>query len=95
MEIIDDQKLTLEVDGQEKEFDVLFTFTSEDTGKAYIGYTDNSTTKDGRKNVYYSSYDPLFGPEKLEKVTSPSEVEMIRDVLQEIDRSARDVWWYI
>ena len=31
MEIIDDQKLTLEVDGEEKEFDVLFTFKSEDT----------------------------------------------------------------
>ena len=91
MEIMDEQKITLEINGEKKEFDVLFTFTSEDTGKGYIGYTDNSTTKDGRKNIYYSSYDPVFGPNKLEKVTDPSEVEMIKEVLQEIDRGAADV----
>ena len=91
MEIMDDQKITLEVNGEKKEFDVLFTFTSEDTGKAYIGYTDNSKTKEGRVNIFYSSYDPVFGPEKLEKVTDPSEVEMIKEVLQEIDRGARNV----
>ena len=91
MEIMEEQKITLEINGEKKEFDVLFTFTSEDTGKGYIGYTDNSTTKDGRKNIYYSSYDPVFGPNKLEKVTDPSEVEMIKEVLQEIDRGAKDV----
>ena len=90
MEIMDEQKITLEVNGEPKEFDVLFTFTSEDTGKAYIGYTDNSTTEDGRKNIFYSSYDPVFGPEKLEKVTNPSEVEMIKEVLQEIDRGVNN-----
>lgn len=90
MEIMDEQKITLEVNGEQKEFDVLFTFTSEDTGKAYIGYTDNSTTEDGRKNIFYSSYDPIFGPEKLEKVTNPSEVEMIKEVLQEIDRGVNN-----
>ena len=91
MEIMDEQKITLEINGEKKEFDVLFTFTSEDTGKGYIGYTDNSTTNDGRKNIYYSSYDPVFGPNKLEKVTDPSEVEMIKEVLHEIDRGAADV----
>jgi len=90
MELMDEQKITLMIDGEEKEFDVLFTFTSEDTGKGYIGYTDNSFTKDGRKRIYYSSYDPFFGPDKLEKVTDPVEVEMIKDVLQEIDGGVLD-----
>ena len=85
MEIIDDEKIVVEINGEEKECDVLFTYVSDETGKGYIGYTDNSMTN-GRKNIYYSSYDPIFGPAKLEKVTDPDEVELIKDILHEIDR---------
>lgn len=91
MEIMEEQKITVEINGKKTECDVLFTFSSEDTGKIYIGYTDNTTTPDGRQNIYYSSYDPIFGPERLEKVTTPEEVEMVKEVLQEIDRSVQNV----
>ena len=84
MEIIDDEKILVEINGVEKECDVLFTFTSDDTGKGYIGYTDNTKTN-GRVNIYYSSYDPIFGPGKLEKITDPAEIEMVKDVLHQID----------
>ncbi len=89
MEIVDDEKIVVEINGEKKECDVLFTFTSEDTGKAYIGYTDNSVTN-GRTNIYYSSYDPIFGPGKLEKVTDPDEIDMVKEVLHKIDRGVNN-----
>lgn len=85
MQIIEDEKITVELNGKATECDLLFTFTSDDTGKGYLGYTDNSFNVDGRKNIYFSSYDPLFGTGKLEKVTDPNEIEMIKEVLEEID----------
>ena len=89
MEIVEDDTIVVEINGEEKECDVLFTFTSDDTGKGYIGYTDNSITN-GRKNIYYSSFDPVFGTGKLEKVTDPDEVEMVKDVLHQIDRGVNE-----
>ncbi|MBR2710997.1 MAG: DUF1292 domain-containing protein [Bacilli bacterium] len=85
MQIIEDEKITVEINGKATECDLLFTFTSEDTGKGYVGYTDNTFTKDGRKNIYFSSYDPLFGTGKLEEVTDLNEIEMVKEVLEEID----------
>jgi len=85
MQIIEDEKITVEINGKATECDLLFTFTSDDTGKGYLGYTDNTFNADGRKNIYFSSYDPLFGTGKLEKVTDPNEIEMIKEVLEEID----------
>ena len=50
MEIIEEnEKIVVLKDGKEVECDILFTFDSEDTGKSYIGYTDNSSI--GADNV--------------------------------------------
>jgi len=90
MELMEEQKLTVLINGEETECDVLFTYVDDESGKVFIGYTDHSKTKDGRTNIFYSSYDPVLGPEKLEKVTDPREVELIKDILQEIDRSVKN-----
>ena len=82
---IDKEKITIEKDGQEVNCDILFTFDCEDTNKSYIGYTDNIIDKNGRKNIYISSFDPFNGPEKLEEITDKEEIKMIKSVLQEID----------
>ena len=71
---IDNEKITIEKDGKQVECDILFTFDSEDTNKAYIGYTDNTIASNGRKNIYVSSYDPLNGPSKLENITDEKEL---------------------
>ncbi len=84
---IDKEKITIEKDGKEVQCDILFTFDSEDTNKSYIGYTDNTIAKNGRKNIYVSSFDPLNGPSKLENITDEKELVMVRDVLKEIDSS--------
>ena len=84
---IDKEKITIEKDGKEVQCDILFTFDSEDTNKSYIGYTDNTIAKNGRKNIYVSSFDPLNGPSKLENITDEKELVMVKDVLKEIDSS--------
>ena len=53
---IDNEKIQIEKDGKMVDCDILFTFDSEDTMKAYIGYTDHSIAPNGRKNIYISSY---------------------------------------
>ena len=90
MEVVDykDDKVQIEKDGKIVDCDVLFTFDSEDTMKAYVGYTDHSIAANGRKNIYVSSYDPFTTETKLENITDPRELEMIQDVLQQIDSEA-------
>ena len=75
-------------DGQEITCNVLFTFDSEDTGKSYIGYTDNSIASNGRKNIFVSSFDPIIGIGSFEDVTDPRELEMVQDVLMQIDEES-------
>lgn len=87
---MDNEKILIEKDGEEVSCDVLFTFDSPDTNKAYIGYTDHSVASNGRKNIYISSFDPVLGPGHLEEITDESELEMIQDVLIEIERQSRD-----
>lgn len=45
-------------EGMLVECETLFTFASEETGKSYIVYTDNSTDEEGNTTVYASIYDP-------------------------------------
>ena len=87
---MDNEKIVISKNGQEVECDVLFTFDSEDTGKAYIGYTDNSIGTNGRKNIYVSAFDPILGYGSLEDITTEEELAMVRDVLEEIDSQSRN-----
>ena len=85
---LENEKITISKDGREIECDILFTFDSEDTMKAYIGYTDNEIAPNGRKNIYVSAYDPLKPEMKLEDITDPKELDMIQDVLIQLDKDA-------
>lgn len=85
MEQLDDLgTITIKKNGQEVECEVLFTFENDELKKQYIGYTDHSIGENGRKNIYVSSYDPLLGTNKLEDITTPEELDMVRDVLNQI-----------
>lgn len=84
------EKITINKNGQDVECRVLFTFDSEDTNKAYIGYTDDSIAANGRKNIYVSAFDPVLGLGTLEDVTSKEELAMIGEVLEEIDRQSEN-----
>ena len=44
-------------EGQEVECEVLFTFESDETGKNYMVYTDNTVDEEGNTKVYASVYN--------------------------------------
>ena len=67
IQVIDD-------DGNELEFDVLFTFDSEDTGKKYVLYYD---ANDEDAQVYSYIYDD---DGNLYPIETPDEWDMIEEV---------------
>ncbi len=85
---LENDKITIEKDGQEVECDILFTFDCDETKKSYVGYSDNTLAPNGRKTIYVSSYNPLNNEIKLEDINDPKELEMVQEVLSEIDKEA-------
>ncbi|MBQ6498092.1 MAG: DUF1292 domain-containing protein [Bacilli bacterium] len=88
VKIHQDEKIQVEKDGQTIDCDLLFSFESDDTLKTYLGYTDNSLDTNGRTNIYVSAVDPFAGDLKLEDITDPREIDMIREVLERLDQEA-------
>lgn len=76
--------ITIMKDGKEVECEVLFAFENDELKKQYIGYTDHSIGENGRKNIYVSSWNPVLGTDKLEDITTQEELDMVRDVLNQI-----------
>ncbi len=83
------EKVVILKDGKEVECDILFTFDSEDTGRSYVGYSDHSIAKNGRENIYVSSYNPNAEEIVFENITDQNELEMVQDVLMQIDKEAQ------
>lgn len=86
---IDNEKITIEKNGKEVICDILFTFDCEETMSSYVGFTDHSIAKNGRKNIYVGKYNPLKGFEELEDITDEQELLMVEDVLKKIDKESR------
>ena len=89
-----DETMTFKVindEGKEVECEVLFTFDSDETGKSYMVYTDNSVDEDGNTRVYASIYNPNESEIKLEPIESDKEWKIIETILQEIQASAQDM----
>lgn len=71
-------------DGKEVECEVLFTFESDETGKNYIVYTDNTEDEEGNALIYASTYDPDGDLTKLQPIETDEEWEMIERILEEL-----------
>lgn len=71
----------IDEEGNEKVFDVLFTFESDETHKNYIVYTDNTFDKEGNTQVYASIYNPNDEKSKLEKIETEKEWKVIETIL--------------
>ena len=80
-----EEKNTIKVTNEKGETvvcDILFTFDSEETGKSYIVYTDNSKDENGKVRVYASIYNPNDPKTKLEDITTDKEWKVIDTILQ-------------
>lgn len=82
-----DSKITLLNDkGEQKEFEVLFTFDSDETKKNYIVYTDHKKDPDGKEMVYASIYDATGKDKNVYPVETPKEWQVIENILNSIEQ---------
>lgn len=71
--------------GEEKEFDILFSFDSENTGKTYVTYTD-FTKEDGVIKCYSSIYEE---DGKLSPVDTEAENKIIEEMLKTLSETSK------
>lgn len=76
--------------GVEKEYFKLFTFDSEETGKSYIAYTDNSTDEKGNIIIRANTYDPTGEDLSLQPLTSEKEWKVIENILISTQEKIRE-----
>lgn len=84
---MNDETMTFSVfdeDGNEIECEVLFIFESEETGKNYIVYTDNTQDDDGSTKVFASTYDPNMNEMALGPIETDKEWAIIETILTEL-----------
>ena len=81
-----EEKILIKNDlGEEKEFDVLFTFNSKESGKKYVTYTDY--TKDYKGNL--KCYSGYYEDDKLLPVENEKELEFIKETLKTLTETIK------
>ena len=75
-------------EGNNIECEALFTFESEETGKNYIVYTDNSVDEEGNTKVFASIYTPDEENTMLKPIESHKEWKIIETILEELQQEA-------
>lgn len=80
------EKIILKSDNGKKEFDILFTFESEETNKKYVTYTDYSKNSSSEINCWSSYYDG----NDLRPVETEKELEIIDEMLNTIGASTKE-----
>jgi len=88
-EEVDDEEDDIETitltdeNGNEKEYEILLNFQSEENDKYYIVYTDNEKDEDGDLNIFALRYDPDDGTDDFYPVDD-EELEIINKEIQSI-----------
>ena len=75
----------IDKDGKEIEFEILFTFKSDETNKNYMVYTDNTTDEEGNTKVYASVFNPNAEPLELLPVETEREWKVIETIITSIE----------
>ena len=79
----------LDKEGNEITFEVLFTFESDETGKNYMVYTDNSKDEQGNIRVYSSVFEPDSNPLRLLPVETEREWKIIETIITSITEESK------
>ncbi len=70
--------------GEKVVLDILVSFDSEETGKSYVIYTDNSKDENGNTRVYASTYNPNDAKMELGDIETEEEWKIVETVIQTI-----------
>lgn len=87
-----EEKMTFTVknsEGKDVEYEVLFTFDSEETKKSYMVYTDNSKDENGNIRVFASAYVPGEENTELLPIETDKEWKIIDTILHELEKEAK------
>lgn len=74
----------IDKEGKEIEFEILFTFESDETNKNYMVYTDNTKDENGNTKVYASVFKPDAEPLELLPVETEREWKIIETIITSI-----------
>lgn len=77
-------------EGREVVCDVLFTFDSDETGKSYIVYTDNTKDTNGNVQVYASIFNPEDENTELLPIETEKEWKVIEAILSSLQEEVRN-----
>lgn len=66
------------------EYEILFTFDSDETKKSYIVFTDNSLDKDGSIVTYAATYNKNGEKLDLKDIETEREWTLIENILNQI-----------
>ena len=80
----------IDKNGKEVEFEVLFTFESDETKKNYMVYTDNTKDDNGNTRVYASVFVPDKEPLELLPIETEREWKVIETILQSIQEESKN-----
>ena len=75
--------------GVEVQYEVLFTFESDETGKNYIVYTDDTTDDAGNVKVYASTYVAEGEKYNLSAIETEKEWKVIETILNELQANLK------
>ena len=75
--------------GEKITCNALFTFESDETGKNYIVYTDNTKDHEGNIRVYASIYKTNGDKTELEAIESEREWKIVETILNSIQEESR------
>ena len=88
---LNEEKATFTIindEGVEVECEILFICESEENGKNYIVYTDNSLDEEGNTKVYASTFDPNEEDPVLNPIETEEEFAHIEKMLAELTGEA-------
>lgn len=77
-------------DGKTTEYEILFTFDSEETEKSYIVFTDNNKDKEGSIITYAATYQKDGERLMLEDIKTDREWNLIESILSQIEEKTSE-----
>ncbi len=83
---MENEKMTFTIiddDGEKLECETLFTFESDETGKSYIVYTDNTEDEEGNIKAYAAIYNQDKEDGILQPIETEEEWEIIEKIMEE------------
>lgn len=77
-------------EGTSIEYEILFTFDSDETKKSYIVFTDNKIDSDGNIMTYAATYDKSGNELRLGNIETESEWNVIESLLSELEEKSEE-----